>query len=276
MELSFLLGSGVDLHSYEPSVKDISAIKNADVVIFVGGESDEWVEFALSAPEKSSKGSEKSGPKVVNLLEILGEHAKAEEVKEGMQADHDEHFAVEEQSELDEHVWLSVKNAKIFCEAICDALCELEELNSDVYKKNLLSYTEKLDSLDKRFEETVSKGNKKTLLFGDRFPFRYLTDDYNLDYYAAFAGCSAETEASFETVIFLSKKITELNLNSVLKIEGGDGKIAKTIVQNCKKPNVKVLTLDSMQSVTNADAKNGASYISIMEKNLSVLATALE
>ena len=137
-------------------------------------------------------------------------------------------------------------------------------------------YIEKLNDLDSKYSDAVSGAPVKTLLFGDRFPFRYLVDDYNLDYYAAFVGCSAETEASFETVIFLAKKVDELQLNSVLKIESGDGKIARTIVQNTKNKNAKVLTMDSIQSTTAKQAANGTTYLSIMESNLKVLEEALK
>ncbi|MBS7265619.1 MAG: zinc ABC transporter substrate-binding protein, partial [Treponema sp.] len=119
-------------------------------------------------------------------------------------------------------------------------------------------------------------GSKNTILFGDRFPFRYFVEDYGLDYFAAFAGCSAETEASFETVIFLSQKVDELGLNSVLKIESGDGKIARTIIQNTKSKNAKVLTMDAIQSTTLMQAKAGATYLSIMEGNLKVIEEALK
>ena len=266
VELTLLLANGVDLHSYQPSIQDIAKVSTADIFIYVGGESDAWVKDAL-------KNAKNKNMKVINLLETLGDKVKAEEVKEGMQAEEEEE---EEEIEYDEHVWLSLKNAKILSAEIASALCEKDPANAAAYKANLAAYTARLDALDAKYAAAVKAGSKNTILFGDRFPFRYLTDDYGLDYYAAFVGCSAETEASFETVIFLSKKIDELGLNSVLKIESGDGKIATTIIQNTKKKKAKILTMDSIQSTTAKQAAAGTTYLKIMEDNLSVLTEALK
>ena len=266
VELTLLLGNGVDLHSYQPSIQDIAKISTADIFIYVGGESDDWVKDAL-------KNATNKNMKVIKLLETLGDKVKAEEVKEGMQAEEEED---EDEVEYDEHVWLSLKNAKILCAEISSVLCEKDPTNAAAYKSNLAAYTARLDTLDAKYAAAVKVGSKKTILFGDRFPFRYLVDDYGLDYFAAFVGCSAETEASFETVIFLAKKVDELGLNTVLKIESGDGKIARTIIQNTKKKNAKVLTLDSIQSTTAKQAAAGTSYLKIMEENLTVLAEVLK
>ena len=287
-QLTLLVGNGVDLHSYQPSIQDIAKISTADIFIYVGGESDGWVKDAL-------KNARNKKMKVINLMETLGDKVKEEEIVEGMQAEEEEHEhheheehdheaeghhhhhdSDEEELEYDEHVWLSVRNAKIICQEIAAALSEKDSANAGTYKANAAAYSAKLDKLDSDFAAAVKNGNKKTLLFGDRFPFRYFVDDYGLKYYAAFVGCSAETEASFETVIFLAGKVDELGLNAVCKIEKGDGKIARTIVENCKNKNARVLTLDSMQSVTAKDAKAGTTYISIMEKNLEVLKEALK
>lgn len=287
-QLNLLVGNGVDLHSYQPSIQDIAKISTADIFIYVGGESDSWVKNAL-------KNAANKNMKVINLMEVLGDKVKAEEIKEGMQAeeeeDHDDHDAEvhdheaeghhhhhydDEEVEYDEHVWLSLRNAKILSAEIAEALSEKDPANAASYKANFASYSAKLDALDKEYTSVVASASKKTILFGDRFPFRYLTDDYGLDYYAAFAGCSAETEASFETVVFLSKKVDELGLNSVLKIESGDGKIARTIVQNTKNKNASVLTLDSIQSTTLKQAAAGTTYLKIMENNLKVLKEALK
>jgi len=266
VELTLLLGNGVDLHSYQPSIQDIAKISTADIFIYVGGESDGWVKDAL-------KNAKNKNMKVINLLETLGDKVKAEEVKEGMQAEEEDE---EEEDEYDEHVWLSLRNAKILSAEIAAALSEKDAINATAYKANLAAYIARLDDLDAKYAAAVKAGSKKTILFGDRFPFRYLVDDYGLDYFAAFVGCSAETEASFETVIFLSKKVDELGLNSVLKIESGDGKIARTIVQNTKKKNARVLTMDSIQSTTAKQAATGTTYLKIMEDNLAVLAEALK
>ena len=298
VELTLLLENGVDLHSYQPSIQDIAKISTADIFIYVGGESDGWVKDAL-------KNAKNKNMKVINLMETLGDKVKAEEIKEGMQAEeeeehehhhdgdhhdddededdhdheaedhHQHHHDDEDEVEYDEHVWLSLRNAKILCAEIAATLCEKDAANAAAYKANLASYTVCLDSLDAKYAAAVKAGSKKTILFGDRFPFRYMVDDYGLDYFAAFVGCSAETEASFETVIFLAKKVDELGLGAVLKIESGDGKIARTIVQNTKKKNAKVLTLDSIQSTTAKQAAAGTTYYKIMEENLKVLEEAL-
>ena len=290
-QLTLLVGNGVDLHSYQPSIQDIAKISTADIFIYVGGERDSWVKDAL-------KNAANKNMKVINLMEVLGDKVNAEEIKEGMQAeeeeDHDEHehdaedhdheaeghhhhhHDDDEEVEYDEHVWLSLRNAKILSAEIAEALSEKDPANAASYKANFASYSAKLDALDKDYTAAVASASKKTILFGDRFPFRYLTDDYGLDYYAAFVGCSAETEASFETVVFLSKKVDELGLNSVLKIESGDGKIARTIVQNTKNKTAKVLTLDSIQSTTLKQANAGTTYLKIMEENLKVLKEALK
>ena len=179
------------------------------------------------------------------------------------------------EEEADEHVWLSLKNAKTLVDAISNALQELDPDNKDAYAANAAAYIEKLSALDGAYQSAVDGAARKTVLFGDRFPFRYLVDDYGLRYYAAFAGCSAESEASFETVSFLAKKVDELKLPCVLTIEGKNHKIAETIVENTAEKNQKILTMDSMQSMTSKDAANGATYLSVMEQNLSVLKEAL-
>lgn len=442
-EITMLLDNGVDLHSYQPTAEDIMKISNSDLFIYVGGESDEWVEGAL-------QGAVNKDMKVINLMDVLSDTVKAEEAMPGMQAeeDHDhgyshfadsdvrdrslsdwagdwqsvylyledgtldgvmerkaesgdktaeeyrtyyekgyktedenivingedntikfvkngvsaeavyqykgyqiydyesgsrgvryffeatsgdgdapkyvqfsdhgiapgkaEHFHIyfgndgfdalseemenwptyypsdmtgdeiademleHEEKEYDEHVWLSLKNAKVLCTAIADEVSELNPDNAELYKKNLDAYVEKLSNLDKEYQQTVDTSERNTLLFGDRFPFRYLVDDYGLSYYAAFAGCSAETEASFETITFLAGKVDELGLHNALTIEKSDQKIAQTIIKNTKEKNQKILTMDSMQSTTSENVSDGATYLSIMENNLEILKEALK
>ena len=448
-ELTMLLDNGVDLHSYQPTADDIVKISDCDLFIYVGGESDGWVDDAL-------KNATNKNMKVIDLLEVLGDSVKAEEVVEGMQeTEHDhghdhskevstfeddevqdrslsdwagdwqsaypfaldgtlddafaamaeegemtadeyktyyqngyktditnidiegdhieftyedgkkvgsdykyvgyyiqnwstgtkaamyrfeavdrtsgapiyiefndhmiepataEHFHIrmsnesfdaivdpenswptffpadmtgeeicehmeghdhEHEEEADEHVWLSLKNAEVLVNAISKSLQELDPDNKDTYAANSDAYVKKLAALDADYQAAVDAASNKTVLFGDRLPFRYLVDDYGLSYYAAFVGCSAETEASFETISFLAKKVDELKLPCVLTIEGAQHKIAETIVQNTTSKNQKVLTMDSMQSTTSKDVKNGTTYLSVMEKNLSVLKEAL-
>ena len=276
-DLTMLLDNGVDLHSYQPTTDDIIKVFDCDLFIYVGGESDGWAENAL-------KTAANKDIKVVSLLEALGERVKTEEIVEGMQDadhahahdhEHEHDHGHDHEEEADEHVWLSLKNAAVLVDAISNALQELDPDNKGIYATNAAAYIEKLSALDSAYQSAVDGAARKTVLFGDRFPFRYLVDDYGLSYYAAFAGCSAESEASFETVSFLAKKVDELGLPCVLTIEGKNHKIAETIVENTAEKNQKILTLDSMQSTTSEDVANGTTYLSVMEQNLSVLKEAL-
>ena len=271
MNLTMLLDNKIDLHSFQPSVDDIVKISACDLFIYVGGESDEWVNDALK--EATNKNMV-----VINLLDTLGDAAKIEEIIEGMEeeAEESEEVEIEDEIEYDEHVWLSLKNARIFCAVITSALSSLDAGNAETYKNNLKAYIEKLSALDSEYRTAVNAAPVKTLLFGDRFPFRYLVEDYGLNYYAAFVGCSAETEASFETIIFLANKVNELNLKNIMVTESSDTAIAKTIINNTPGKNQQILVLDSMQSVTSNDVINGATYLSVMENNLNVLKEALK
>ncbi|MEE3493095.1 metal ABC transporter substrate-binding protein [Ruminococcus sp.] len=265
IKLDLLLDNGVDLHSYQPSAKDIVTISDCDIFIYVGGESDKWVDDTL-------KQANNKNMTVLNLMDILGDKAKQEELKEGMQGEKEEDG---DEKEYDEHVWLSLKNASVFTQSIADALKKADAQHADAFQANADAYKNKLNELDKQYQDAVDKASVKTLLFGDRFPFRYLTDDYKLDYYAAFVGCSAETEASFETITFLAGKADELQLKAIMQIETSDGSIAKTVRDNTKSKDQTILTLDSLQSVTSERAKNGETYLSIMTANLEVLKEAL-
>ena len=278
-DITMLLDNGVDLHSYQPTADDIVKISDCDLFLYVGGESEGWVEDAL-------KNATNKDRKVINLLDVLGDKVKSEEVVEGMQEEEHEHEegeaheyeegeAHEHEEEADEHVWLSLKNAEVLVGAISNSLQELDAENKDIYAANADAYMKKLAALDAEYQTAVDNATHKTVLFGDRFPFRYLADDYALNYYAAFVGCSAETEASFETISFLAKKADELKLPCVLTIEGKNHKIAETIVKNTAQKSQRILTMDSMQSTTSKDVASGTTYFSVMEKNLAVLKEAL-
>lgn len=227
--IAVLANNGADLHNYQPTADDIIKISGCDMFVYVGGQSDSWVDDVL-------KQATNKDMVVVNLFDVLGENVKTEEYVEGMEHDHDheheEEHEEEHEHEKDEHVWLSISNAKIICSYLADKLIQIDSENKNIYSTNVDSYLTKLDELNAQYEDAVNKAENKTLLFADRFPFRYLVDDYGLDYYAAFSGCSAESEASFETVIFLANKIDELGLNSVLTIDGSTNEIAKTVIEN--------------------------------------------
>lgn len=283
-EVTMLLDNGVDLHSYQPTADDLIKIAECDLFIYVGGESDGWVESALASTSNPDRA-------VINLIDTLGDSVKLEEVVEGMQetehdheedeehahdADEEHTDADEQEAETDEHVWLSLRNAQAVCQKIAEKLGELDPEHEQAYTDNALAYIDQLVALDAKYQAAVDAANKKTLVFGDRFPFRYLTEDYGLNYYAAFVGCSAETEASFETIRFLAEKTDALGLSHVLTIENPNHKIAETVVANTSGKNQQVLSMDSMQSVTSKDVAAGATYLSIMEHNLEVLTQALQ
>lgn len=267
-DVILLQNNGTDLHSYQPSVKDIARISSSDLFIYVGGESEKWVEKVIS-------NSRNKNQIVVNMMEALGDKVREEEIVEGMQAEENDEES-EDEAEYDEHIWLSLKNAIVLTNIISEKIQRLDSANNQFYKKNTENYVSQLSALDEEYIKTISTSNKKTILFGDRYPFRYLSDDYDMKYYAAFLGCSAESEASFETIVFLAKKVDDLDLDAVLTIEKSDKKIAKTIVANTKSKNQQILELDSMQSITQNDIKNGRTYLSAMKNNLQVLKASLK
>lgn len=285
VDVELLLKNGIDIHNYSPSVEDMAKISDCDLFIYVGGPSDKWVEGAL-------KNAANKNMKVIKLLDVVADNLKEEETVEGMQdADHDHdhdheeshggenanesHNEEKDTTEYDEHVWLSLRNTERFVDEIKNNLVELDSSNADAYSSNAKAYNGELESLDKEYTQAVSSSSLKTILVADRFPFRYMVDDYGLSYYAAFDGCAAETNASFETIAFLSNKVDELNLKHVLKIDGSDGKIAKAVVDNTKNKNQEILELDSMQSVNDDEINGGTTYLSIMKNNLEVLKKAL-
>lgn len=286
INLTMLLDSGADLHNFQPTAPDILKVSAADLFIFVGGESDEWTEDVLATAANAKRHT-------VNLVEALGDLAKAEELVEGMEHehghededhdhededhdyDHEDHDHEHEEAEMDEHVWLSLRNAQALCRVIAAELCEIDPDHASLYEANLAAYEEKLAALDRQYAEAVAASAFDTILFGDRFPFRYLADDYGLTYYAAFSGCSAESEASFQTIVFLAGKVDELGLPAVLTIENPKTRIAETIVQTTKAKNQKILSMDSLQSVTSREVNEGVTYLNVMESNLEVLKQAL-
>ncbi len=295
VDLKLLIKNGTDLHSYKSSAQDIAAIASADMVVYVGGESDEWIEKALSATPKA-------GRVQVNLMQALGDRVKEEEIVEGMQAEEEqehhhehgeeaeehehhehaekhehEHHEHAEEAENDEHIWLSLKNAEILVMNLADAISKVDTAHATEYHMNAGLYIAKISALDAQYRAATDSATLKTILFGDRFPFRYLVDDYGIKYFAAFVGCSAESEASFETVAFLAGKMDSLALPAIFTIDGSNGKIARAILDASKKSKeAQVLTLNSMQSVTDAQMQSGVDYLSIMQENLEVLKKALK
>ncbi len=261
VNLTLLLDSKTDLHSYTPTADDIMMISKADLFINIGGESDDWAEDVLSSAANNKL-------KVVSLLNLVD--AVEVETLPGMEEEEEEHE--EEGPEYDEHVWTSLKNVIKIIPALTDVLCELDSGNTALYQANSSAYLAQLQTLETKYSDTIGKAARKTLLFADRFPFRYLADDYDLTCYAAFSGCSAETEASFETMTFLVDTVKQQNLPFVLMIDGSDGSVAETV---SRQSGAEIRTLNSCQSVSPDDIAAGASYLTIMEDNLSVLSEVL-
>jgi len=273
-DLTLLVDTLVDLHNYQPSVSDIIRIGTCDLFIHVGGNSDGWVDDVL-------KQSANPDMIVLNLIEVIGDAVKMELILEGMEHDCDDdcddlgHNHDGDHVHEDEHVWLSLRFAKTICAAITDVLSELDPDNAGYYSGNLTAYTDRLTSLDMEYQAAADAANVTTLVFADRFPFRYMMDDYGLGFYAAFSGCSAETEASFSTIVFLATKVEELVLNHVMVTESADQSLARTVINSTPRKSQQILVLNAMQSVTRRDIDNGATYLSIMESNLAVLREAL-
>lgn len=272
-DIVLLQQSGADLHSYIPGAADLRKIAASDLFVYVGGESDDWVERALAQGGKP-------GRRALSLVKALGDAAKEEEAVEGMEhghehEEHDHGHDHEEEHEIDEHVWLSLRNAAKLVDAIASELAALDPANAAKYRANAKSYAAKLAALDGEYSAAVAAAKRKTILVADRFPFRYLADDYGLKYYAAFAGCSAESEASFKTIMFLAKKTDELAMPAILTMEGDRHKIAETVRRSTKSRNQQILVLDSMQSVTGAAAAK-TSYLETMRRNLETLKKAIQ
>lgn len=281
LNLTLLVKNGMDLHSYKPSAADIATIAKADMIVYVGGESDKWIEKALEATPNEKRVQ-------VNLLEALGDRVKAEEIVEGMQAEeehelhhehaeeHEDEHHHHEEAENDEHIWLSLKNAELLVMNLADALSKADTTHATEYHMNAALYIAKISALDAQYRAATDSAHFKTILFGDRFPFRYLVDDYGIKYFAAFVGCSAESEASFETVAFLAGKMDSLALPAIFTIDGSNGKIARAILDASKKSKeTPVLTLNSMQSIKNSQM-DSANYLDIMRENLEVIKKALK
>lgn len=308
-DLVLLQQSGVDLHSYSPSAADLRQIASCDLFMFVGGESDEWTERALAQKGNPRRrvlnlvktlGSAAKEEKIVEGMEHEHHHHDADHDKDkdhvkkhdhddddhdhAKKYDHDEHDHAkkhdhdedhdEDEHEIDEHVWLSLRHAATFVKAIAAELATVDHANAGTYRANAEAYCAKLFALDSAYRKVVANAKRKTILVADRFPFRYLADDYGLEYFAAFSGCSAESEASFKTVMFLAKKVDALSLPVIVTMEGANHKIAETVRRTTKAKDQRILTLDSLQS-TGGEAAKTTHYLETMRRNLETLKAAL-
>ena len=285
MELVQLQDNGVDLHNFQPTVKDIARISQCDLFLFVGGESDEWVEKTLRTqrnPRRIALNLIKELGNSVLEEEHMDEGKEHERHKDGEHEHHkdgeDEHHhksGEHDEHEADEHIWLSLRCAASLCEVIAARLSALDPEHATEYQANARIYIAKLQELDRRYKAVVDNAPLKTLVFADRFPFRYMAKDYGLTCHAAFSGCSAETEASFKTIAFLAKKVNEQKLPAVIVLEGRRHKIAESVTRASKRKDVKILMMNSLQSSTSKEAASGKGYLDTMEKNLEVLKRAL-
>lgn len=263
VEVTLLEDSGADLHNFQPSAADKVSILNSDLFVYTGGESDDWARTLLENAEKDVRS--------LDLIEALRDRALTEE--EGIE-ESGEH-GHEHEDEIDEHIWLSVQNAKVLVSAIREELCAVDESNAALYQSNAASYLAELSALDEAFEKTVSSAERSVLVFADRYPFRYLAHDYGLTCYAAFSGCSAESEASFATILTLVKHVEENALPYVMVLENSTQKTARTVIENTESKDQGILVLNSLQSVSREDIESGATYLGLMKEDLAVLQTAL-
>ena len=269
IKLIMLTTPGGESHSYEPTPQDIKAVSDCDLFICVGGESDIWYNSVLKTIDNDKI-------TVISMMECIGDRLKEEEIIEGMRGEKlsltgDEED--EEEIEYDEHVWTSLKNASLISKEICAALSRIDEKNADFYQKNTEEYTKALHELDLKYESAVENAQNKLFVFGDRFPFRYLFDDYGLEYYAAFPGCSTESDVSANTMLFLIDKVKETKLPAVYYIEFSARRIADTIAEET---NAKPLLLHSCHTVSKEDFDNKVTYLSLMEQNLENLKAGLK
>lgn len=262
VDLTMLLSPGMESHNYDPTPQDIIKIENSDIFIYVGGESDEWVTDILENINTKKT-------KIIKMMDYVDTFE--EEIVEGMQEEEQE-GEEEHEEEYDEHVWTSPKNAIKIVKAIEASLKEKDANNSDKYATNATSYITKLNELDVDFKKIVNNGSRKEVIFGDRFPLRYFVEEYGIKYYAAFPGCSSDTEANASTIAFLIDKVKEDKVPVVFHIEMSNKKIAKTIAEET---GAKTLQFHTAHNVTKEEFKNGITYLDIMKNNMEVLKEAL-
>ena len=268
IDLKLLIDKGVDLHSYQPDVNDIVTISTCDVFIYTGGASDVWVEDVIDTAMNEDM-------LVIDLMEVLEQHRElcAEDHDHGHEHDHEE--GEHHDHTADEHIWLSLTNADHICRSLTQLLQALDSENSDLYAKNFANYGAQLQALDIRYHEAVESAKHEAILFADRFPFTYLMEDYGLHPHAAYEGCSAETEVSFDTFAQLADTLHTLQLPGVVVMDDSDHRIADTVIAAANADNCAVYTLQSMQAVGMRQIKSGVTYLSIMEDNLAVLQQVL-
>jgi zinc transport system substrate-binding protein len=264
-DVTMLLPPGAESHSYEPTPRDILAIQNADLFIYVGGENDTWVDGILSSFDHEVP--------VLRLIDCV--NAVEEVTVEGMQPEEEEEEEASDEGEIeyDEHVWTSPKNAVAIEQAVAKELSTLDPANAATYQANSDAYTEKLTALDSAYADFFAGVANKTLIVGDRFPLRYFADEFGLTYYAAFPGCSNETEPSAATIAFLIDKVKSTGVTTVFYIEFSNHLVADSIAEQT---GAKTALIHSCHNVSQADLDEGATYLSLMTKNLETLKGAMK
>ncbi|MDD5928113.1 MAG: metal ABC transporter substrate-binding protein [Firmicutes bacterium] len=277
--------SSADMHSYQPTVADMVKIADCSLLIYTGGESEFWIDEAILSSGKTDSSClslmeifEGAEMLCENYSDALSEHEHEHEAHSEDEHEHEAGSEDEHEHEADEHLWLSLKMAPVFIEKITESICALDETNTLYYRKNSEDYIKKITDLDSRYE-SVADGARKTgrnlIIVADRFPFAYLTEDYHIEHIAAFPGCSAETEASFATILSLSDAVDRYLPGAVLILKKSSPDLAHTVINNSDVKDLPVLFLDDMQSVTPKDIEEGCSYISVSEDNLAAIRAAL-
>lgn len=257
-EASLLLDDGTEMHSFQPSADDIIRINNSDLFIYNGGESDAVLEDILN-------GSKNENQIIINMMNVLNDNIL-----------HEDHFHNEacvhsEDTNYDEHIWLSLQNAAVLCRSIADKVKESDPENAVIYEENANSYITRVAELDARYESVVKNSERNEIVFLDRFPFKYMMNDYSLTYTAAFPGCSTETDASFNTIISLAEKIDAMGNNKAVVLENSSSSIAAAVNEATELNKLEILTMNSMQAVTGQQIADGLTYLSVMEENLNTL-----
>lgn len=264
-DIKLLLSPGSEPHSYEPSPSDIVAIENCDIFIYNGGESDEWVESVL----ESVKNKNMKVMRMMDYVDLLYEQSVDHDEHNHEHEEHDEH---EHGEEYDEHIWTSIRNAEKLTDAIYDELSACDLANKEIYTKNRDAYLTKLKTLNSEISDIVKNAKRKTVVFGDRFPFLYFVTDYSLEYECAFPGCSSETEPSISTVTHMIDFTRKNEVPVVFYLEFSNGKVARLISEDS---GAKTMRFSSCHNVTKDEFAGGASYISLMEQNSNALKEAL-
>ena len=266
-EITLLRPPGAESHSYEPTPRDILAVEDCGLFIYLGGESDAWVETILSSLE-----SPPETLRMIDCVDTLDEETLGGMTSQGHDHDHDEDHGRGEVHEIDEHVWTAPENAGRIARAIAERMAVLDRANADTYLAAADAYQAEIDALDRDFRDFFAALPTKTLVFGDRFPLRYFAEAYGLTCYAAFPGCATQTEPSAATVAFLTEKVEREGISTVFYIEFSNHLVADSIAEAA---GARTALFHSCHNVSRQDLESGATYLSLMRQNLETLRACL-